>query len=177
MRCDAFRELMDSYLEEALEGAERQAWRTHLRTCADCRRWAVRVEPTLLFAATEAAAVDGRKVDACADRVAALIRQQRLEQRLGRRRRPWLAAAAAVLLLVGAGVVWQQMTAPDDQVAAPAVVPAVADAQVAPTQPPQGQPPQVEVNMDGEGVRVYQFAGGSDDDTTVLFIVNPALES
>jgi hypothetical protein len=31
--------------------------------------------------------------------------------------------------------------------------------------------------MDGEGVRVYHFAVEGDEDTTVAFVVNPALES
>jgi hypothetical protein len=171
MRCEGFRELLDRYLEETLDGVERRAWRDHLRDCGQCRRWAVAAEPTLLFAAAQTPPDDQRKIDACADRVAAVIRQERLEQRLRRRRRPWLAAAAAALLVVGIGVVWQMSPAGRDMPAAE-VVPVAAEAA-----PVQVQPPQVEVNMDGEGVRVYQFAGGENDDTAVLFIVNPALES
>jgi hypothetical protein len=37
-------------------------------------------------------------------------------------------------------------------------------------------PPTVEVEMAGEGVRVYQFASDGDPDTAAYFIVNPALE-
>jgi len=176
MRCDAFRQLLSSYLDESLEGAEREAWRSHLRACGECRRWAVASEPTLLFATAQPEVEDQRGVDACADRVMAAIRQQRLEQRLRPRRRPWLAAAAALVALVGGGVLWQTIPQGDEP-STPGVVPASVDAGVGPAQLPQTQPPKVEVNMDGEGVRVYQFAGGSDDDTTVLFIVNPALES
>jgi hypothetical protein len=34
----------------------------------------------------------------------------------------------------------------------------------------------VEVDMNGDDVRVYQFATEEDTDTAVYFIVNPALE-
>jgi hypothetical protein len=36
--------------------------------------------------------------------------------------------------------------------------------------------PTVEVEMPSEDIRVYQFATENDPDTTVVFIVNPALE-
>jgi hypothetical protein len=37
-------------------------------------------------------------------------------------------------------------------------------------------PPRIEVDMVGEGVRVYQYADQQDGDTAVTFIVNPQLE-
>jgi hypothetical protein len=44
------------------------------------------------------------------------------------------------------------------------------------TEAESAAPPTVEVEMAGEGVRVYQFATDGDPDTAAYFIVNPALE-
>ncbi len=38
-------------------------------------------------------------------------------------------------------------------------------------------PPQVQVDMTDEGVRIYQYADDGDSSTAVYYIVNPALES
>ena len=39
------------------------------------------------------------------------------------------------------------------------------------------QPPEVEVDMNGEGVEIYRFASDEDENTAVVYVVNPALES
>jgi hypothetical protein len=176
MRCDSFRRQMRPYLAEELEGDVRAAWREHLRSCAECREWAVAEEPTLLLAGLPVRGPDPRRVDACADAVSALIRQERLKTRLRRSSRPWLAAAAAVLVLTCAGLIWRLL--PGHAAAGP-VPQATPVAAVMAEEPASGRqpPPQVEVDMPGDGVRIYHFASDEDANTAVLFIVNPALES
>ena len=173
MRCDTFRERLNGYLDESLDDDQRRAVREHLASCSECGRWAVAHEPTLLFtkAATDAVASPAR-VEACTEAVLAQVRQRRLERRLGARRRPWIAAAAAAVVMIGGAMVWTLTGGhPGTAVDTPTTefVGAAADAT-----PP---PPRVEVDMIGEGVRVYQFAQESDADTAVLYVVNPALES
>jgi predicted anti-sigma-YlaC factor YlaD len=168
MDCSEFRVLLDAYLEDTLEKDSRLVVRSHLSDCASCGEWARSVEPSLLFAMAESGPVDLARIEACAVAVTGQIRQQRLARRLQRRRRPWLAAAAAAAVaLVGAGA-WRLL--PVDGDIAPAVSHAVGESA-------QGAaPPTVEVDMNGDNVRVYQFAAEEDTDTAVYFIVNPAME-
>ncbi len=174
MRCQEFRELVDRYLEESLDEARREGFRSHLSSCAVCRQVALQRDPTLLFAALEPQGDDEEEVERCVTAVTASIRRDRLERRL-RRPRPWLAAAAA--FLAGAGVVatWEATrhdAFPAAQSAGSVATPAVAAA------PRDGAPPpEVQVDMPGEGVRVYQFADQVDRNTAVCYIVTPALES
>ena len=111
----------------------------------------------------------------CGAAVTARVRQERLERRLGERRQPWLAAAAAALVVVGAGVVWRLM--PPTSPATLGVPPATVTAAEAPGPEKRTEPPRVNVDMPGEGIRIYQYAQEPDDDTAVYFIVNPAMES
>jgi len=169
MECTEFRRDLDAYLEESLEEDRRLLFRRHLRECASCSEWARAVEPSLLFAMADSGPVDMARVEACAAAVTAQIRQQRLAQRLDRRRRPWLAAAAAAVIVLGGTAAWQLVSGGGDvQPAAPGRAQAVSNA--------NSEPPTVEVEMSDAEVRVYQFADDDDSDTAVYFIVNPALE-
>ncbi len=172
MRCDTFRDRVTDYLEESLNDDDRRAVREHLAMCAECARWAVDVDPTLIFArASSDQEASSARVEACTRAVLSQVRQRRLERRLGSRRRPWLAAAAAAVLALGAAAIWGVtglVSAPEVATPAPGFVGAAAH---------DAPPPKVEVDMVGEGVRVYQFAQDDDADTAVLYIVNPALES
>ena len=128
----------------------------------------MRRDPSMMFAAaypTEPAAV---RVEEVTQAVLGQIRQQRLERRLDRRRQPWLAAAAAVVVSVLAVFGWR-LLAPDEPVQAPTS----GDVQVVDVPSP---PPRVEVDMAGEGVRVYQYTDQQDNDTAWTFIINPELE-
>jgi predicted anti-sigma-YlaC factor YlaD len=176
MRCETFRRQLEPYLGDTLEGDVRAAWRAHLGQCTECRRWAVAEEPTLLFAALPRPEPEPARVAACATAVNALIRHQRLERRLRTDRRPFLAAAAAVILMVTGALVWRSLSAPPMGTAAAPPTPAVVSA-TSETAPSLQPPPEVEVDMAGEGVRVYHFASDEDSNTAVLFIVNPAMES
>jgi hypothetical protein len=128
------------------------------------------VDPTLLFAAVEPRTTDPRRTDSVSESVIAQIRQQRLARTLRPRRRPWLAAAAAVLVTVGGVTAWRVTQEGNGPAPDPAI-------EARDTSPQAAPPPQVQVDMPGEGVRVYQFAGDGNRDTAVYYIVNPALES
>jgi predicted anti-sigma-YlaC factor YlaD len=176
MRCETFREQLEPYLEERLVGDARQAWREHLQGCAECRQWAAIQEPTLLLSSLPSREADPARVAACAAAVTALIHQERLRSRLRPRLRSYLAAAAAILGLALAGLLWRTMPSGGDPSGRPQVTPIAATVAIAPESDAL-PPPQVEVDMTGEGVRVYHFASDQDASTAMLFIVNPALES
>jgi predicted anti-sigma-YlaC factor YlaD len=171
MRCDDLREKLRSYLEDSLSEEERHILRRHLRECASCRSWAVGIDPTLLFVAAEPPRAEPDEIERCTEGVLGLIHQERLSRRLRSRKRPWLAAAAALLVAVGAVSVWRVVATGDHEVV-PSGVGEAADPLV--EAPP---PPQVDVDMPGEGVRVYQYADERRPDTVVYYVVNPALES
>ncbi len=169
MDCSEFHELLDAYLEDSLEEDQWVLFRRHFRDCTSCGEWARGVEPSLLFAMAESGPVDLARIEACAAAVTGQIRQERLAGRLLRRRRPWLAAAAAAaVVLVGAGA-WRLLPVGGD--VAPAL--SLAGGETSET---VAAPPTVEVEMNGDDVRVYQFATEEDADTAVYFIVNPAME-
>ena len=169
MICNEFREALDRYLADSLETPERDAFRGHLRSCASCRHWAIRSEPTLVFSALEPRSPDSKRVEECTHNVLAQIRQGRIARRL-RWRRPWLAAAAAIVVAIGAGTAWRLTSS--GGITPPADVTENTGA-VIEKQPP----PRVRFEMQDEGVRVYQFADDGDENNAVYFIVNPALES
>ena len=169
MNCEIFRKMIGSYLDETLEESRRHWFRTHLRECPTCRESALRNEPSLLFAMAPAEPGKPDAVEACAAAVMAGIRQNRLEGRLHRRRRPWLAAAAAVTLVMAGGLTWRTIVNGGSESLQP-VVGARQGAEL------QNSPPSVEVEMRGEDVRVYQFASEKDADTAVYLIIDPALE-
>ena len=168
MHCDDFSDLLDAYLEETLEGPQRKAFRAHLGSCDRCRRLAVRTDPTLLFSAAGEAEPDQVRIEDLTHAVMGEIRQQRLGQTLHRRRLGWLAAAATVVVSLAAVTGWR-LLAPTDEEAPSSVAEAQHTEQVNP-------PPRAEVDMAGEGVRIYQYADERDADTAVYFIVNPAME-
>jgi anti-sigma factor RsiW len=179
MSCEAYRELMDAYLDDSLDEVRRTGFRAHLRSCADCREIVVRHEPTMGLVLNAGAPVDEARVEACVTAVMSGIRRERLERRLRPSRTPWLAAAAAVVIaVVAAGWWWQSQDGP----AAPAPLQAEAaaepdvEATTETTAAPRVEPPRVEVDMTEEEVRVYRYAIGDDASTGAIFIVNPAME-
>ena len=171
MQCSEFRDALEQYLDDVLEGSRRESFRRHLRECRECRAWAIGVEPTLVFAAIETRAPDPDRVAACTASVMAQIRQQRLGRGLRPHRRRWLAAAAALLTAVVGGAGW--WFAGNDRPSPPGA--AAVEARDASGS--DALPPRVQVNMPDEGVRVYQFADDENRNTAVYYIVNPALES
>jgi anti-sigma factor RsiW len=166
MNCVLFHDMLDDYVGDTLDEDRRSRVRHHLRECSECRAWAVARDPSLVFAAAAEPPVDASRVEACAAAITAQIRQQRLRRRLPRHNRPWLAVAAAILIMVGGALVWQFVPS---SVRSPLMGQGGGGEEAS-------SAPTVEVEMPSEGVRVYQFATEDDPDTTVVFIVNPALE-
>jgi predicted anti-sigma-YlaC factor YlaD len=170
MQCKAFQEQLSAYLEEALEESQRTLWRQHLNGCASCREWALNEEPTLIFSTAEQSPASPAKVEECVTAVTALIRQDRLSRKLPARRvQPWLAVAAAVLIAIAGGTLWMQGNGENGTVP-------TAELSTPDASQPESPPPEVEVDMDGEGIRVYHFATEDDANVAATFIVNPALE-
>ena len=168
MNCDEFSVLLDGYLQDALDGPVRGAFRDHLAGCDRCRAAAVAADPSMLFSALGSREPERHTIEDLNRAVMADIRQQRLSRRLHRSRPRWLAAAAAVVISLAAVTGWRLLSpegrpAPD----------AVAEVKVVESDDP---PPRLEVDMTGTGVRVYQYADQQDGDTAVYFIVNPAME-
>jgi predicted anti-sigma-YlaC factor YlaD len=168
MNCGVFRETIGSYLDETLEEDRRLWFRNHLRECPTCREAALREEPSLLFAAAPEAPAKPELIEACAVAITARIRQDRLERHLHRRRRPWIAAAAAAVIVVGGGLAWRVMVGGGGNLQPGVEISRDLEAQIS--------PPTVEVEMDGDEVRVYQFATDEDSEMAVYFIVDPTLE-
>ncbi len=166
MECRRFEELLEAYLDERLEGADRAAWREHLGGCARCRRLALEREPVLLLSLAPRTEASGERVAACVGAVRALTHGQRLERTLGRRRRAWLTAAAAAVLVVAGGLGIRGLGQEDLRTAAaPPAVERAADSAPA---------PEVEVETRGGEVRVYRYA--VDGDMAVAFVVDPSME-
>ena len=167
MNCDRFVALIDEYLADRLDGADRDAWREHLAGCPACREKALMREPTLMFATLPKRVPDAGAVSACANGVRSLIHRDSLVHRLHVRSRRWLAAAAAVILILGGGLLWRAQAGPE--AGRPTVTAAGSPVRI--TAPA----PEVNVEMPGDHVRIYQFAVGSDD-LAVTYVVNPGME-
>jgi anti-sigma factor RsiW len=169
MNCENFRGLLARYVDDDLAEEDRKRFRRHLQECSSCREAALEVEPSLLFVALPARAPAAGQVEACAAAVTARIRQDRLQNRLNRRRLPWLAAAAATIVAVSGGLAWRVMTGGGEAILQPS-------ADTLRKVEEQTIPPTVEVETDGDEVRVYRFTTDDDANTAVYFIVDPALE-
>jgi predicted anti-sigma-YlaC factor YlaD len=165
MECERFREHLNAYVAERLEGVERLEWRDHLRGCRDCRGWALGEEPTLWLAVEAPSVAEPARVEACVTAVTTMARQQTISRRLSGGRR-WVLAAAAVAVLALGGLLWSLGGMGGGVV--------TADGRPVDSGLPA---PDLEVEMEGEGVRVYQFTGDGEEDTVVAFVVNPALDS
>lgn len=157
MTCLEVRAQLAAYLAEGLGEEERRRWRSHVTGCNACRRWVWQEDPAVALALSLPPLEPGD--DRFADEVLAGIRQRRVERALTRKGRLLRAAAAAVLVASILGYLrWTKVEGPT-VVATPAA-PAAA--------------PEPFVEVEGEGVRVYQLASGSD--VQVAFIVSPSVE-
>ncbi len=167
MDCPSFEKNIEDYLEDRLDSTERREFKEHLRTCARCRDEALSIDPSFLVSTLSPGAVDGQRVERCASAVTAMIRQERLQRRMGgfgvRRA---MAAAAAVIIVLAGGLLWHSQ-----QQEGPTVV-AESEAPSAENVPP----PRVEIEMPSSDVTVYQFAGTNSESTAVYFVVNQEME-
>ena len=169
MQCETFEKLIEAYLEDALDDLQRRAFREHLGSCECCRDKAICVDPSLMLSAMPPRAEDSQKIEAVTQAVMGQIRQQRIDRRIHGRGRQWLAAAAMVVVSLVGVTGWRLLSSDGGEAPMLAVAQVQATEQTVP-------PPRVEVDMPGEGVRVYQYADEDDSDTAVYFIVNPAME-
>ena len=180
MSCESYRDLLPAYLDESLDEVRRTGLRAHLRSCAECRAFAIETDPTLMFSLADRDEPSADRIEACVSGVIAGVRQERLQQRLRPSRRPWLAFAAAVVLAVGASAVWwvaNDAAEGQPTIQAEAQEPElIVPAETGEDPPLVEPPPRVEVDMTQEEVRVYQYAIGDDDSTAAVFIVNPGME-
>ncbi|MCG6961792.1 MAG: zf-HC2 domain-containing protein [Acidobacteria bacterium] len=167
MDCERFEELIDAYLTENIDEELRRRWRAHLAACQQCRSSALEREPMLLLASAPQREASPFEVAACARGVRALIHQRRLTHRLHRRAYRWLAAAAVVVVLLSGGMMLRSLHV----AGTPPRTAATDQAQ----EPSPAQAPEIDVEMDGRNVRVYQFAV-DDPNMAVTLIVNPAME-
>lgn len=168
MNCTEFSSLLEAYLQETLDGPTRADFRAHLESCNRCRAFAVQTDASMLFSVAGAVEADRARIEDLTRAVMGTIRQQRLRRRLNRPRRGWLAAAAAVAISLAAVTGWRLL--------APVAVDVPLDVAESERSEQADPPPRIEVDMAGEGLRVYQFADQPDADTAVYFIVNPAME-
>jgi anti-sigma factor RsiW len=168
MNCEIFRKMIGSYIDETLDEDRRDWFRSHLRECVACRNRALREEPSLFFTAAQDPPVNVEAVEACVSSVTARIRHDRLERRLNRNYRPWLAVAAAAIIVLGGGIAWLGMTGYG--------LPSKPSAESSRSFEVKTPPPSVEVEMESDTVRVYQFAAEDNSDSAMYFIVDPAME-
>lgn len=164
--CAEVRRRLQAFLAlELVENEERQV-RAHLRECTSCQEVAAEREPALFFASALAAAGPAVEDEGFVPAVMAAVHQRRLETRLKARRRRWLAAAVvAGVLLAGVGALRHGEFRPS-------VVGQRVDSPAS-AYPPL---PVVEVEVEGEDVRLYQLAGSASGEVQVAFIIDPGLE-
>lgn len=188
------RTLAHRFDPQAPEPADWPALESHLETCADCRRRAVAVDPSLLFALhrPEApASHDGPRDEAAAmiEAVATMRRAARVERR-AEESRPWTrrlggarwtrwaaaAAVAAVTLSFGAlgigGLGDEPAAGSGARAEAPAAAPHLPEAPQA-----VGAARSVPVfeGLDRPEARVYEWMS-EDSDVAVLMIVDENLD-
>jgi len=164
MACRDVARLRGAFLALELGREQEAALREHLAGCPEC---------AAALAANDAAAALALRLgsDAIADdptfvtEVMGGIHQRRVERRFARRRRGMLAMAAGLLLAVLAGWAWLQSGG---------VTPPVAVAERERPAATAAEPAFVEV--EGEGVRLYQLDTASHESVRIALIVDPQLE-
>lgn len=145
----------------------------HLRDCADCRRRALALDPTLLFVAEPPLEVSDREVETIRRNVAALCRARRVERdcesRRGRLARPAAAAiVGAVLLLLPTHTARPPIPSGFLQQAAGGATPFVVES----TSASEAPAPVLE-QLDRRSARVYQFG---EEDLSVVMVVDETFD-
>jgi predicted anti-sigma-YlaC factor YlaD len=156
---------LEAFVGLDLQGDEETEVRDHLRACAACRDRYVAAEPTLVLS-LPLAAVPAPEDDFFVSGVLAGIHQRRVERQVTSHGRWWLGAAAAVLLAVMGSTVLYLRVQGGGATTPSMIAEGSTSVELA------------SVEVDGEGVRLYQLTVPSRDvrDVQVAFIVNPQLE-
>jgi predicted anti-sigma-YlaC factor YlaD len=161
--CAEVSTLLERFLSLELSPATESDVRLHLAGCASCRAAVEAAEPATGIALRLAAVAETPDEEFVAG-VLAGVRQHRIERRLARDWRRWVGAAAALLVVVIGGYVGTR-----GKVAPGASTVAMAAAHV-----PTDDAAFVEV--EGDGVTVYQLTSPSEDGVQVALIIDPRLE-
>jgi len=166
MTCKETRRLQARFFAMELAAEQEAEVRDHLETCRECRRAYANAEPSFAFAAALRRTNASDEGATFVSEVMAGVRQRRSEQAVAphRRRLPLSLAAAAVLTLAAGLLLVRGPMGPDEQRAA--VDGAAASAAVEPAL----------VEVEGEGVRIYQLASDGEGAVQVAFIVDPQME-
>ncbi len=161
MSCGKVCGWLPAYVALGLGEDERQEFRAHVRGCQECRRLLWQEDPALAMALALPAAepTDGHFVE----EVVAGIHQRRVEKSLARKKRVWRRVAAAAFLFLALGLAYERW-------------PRVPPPTVVATPVQEKLVPEPFVEVEGEGVRVYQLVSEGEARTQVAFIVSPAVE-
>lgn len=158
MTCAQLQQHLGDWLADRLPAAEEARLRAHLRQCSACRSYLWEREPAaaLGICLPQEGFEDSRFVS----EVLSGLRQRRAEQSLAAKPSWKLGRAAAALLLVG--------------LAAAAFGHRARPWSGSPLRAQQRPAVEPFVEVEGEGVRVYQLATG--EKVQVAFIVSPTME-
>jgi len=170
MNCSEFLKNLPRYLDEAIDGTERQSWREHLNQCSSCREIALGRDPSLILSAGLSQTIDQEGVDVCLANLNSMIRQEKLKRRMGHSSKWWYAAAAAVFLMISANFLPRFSPEAGLGQRAEAVPTVVVSDQH------EVQPPRMDIDMARDGLRIYQFADAGDENAVAYFIVDESLE-
>jgi len=169
IECRDVGRLRSAYLALELDHASEAEIRSHVTGCDRCRAELAAADAAVGLA-LRLPEIDVREDESFVSGVLAGIHQRRIEGRVVHRRRGVLAAAAGLLLAVLGG--WALLR--DRGAATPAEVAAQVRRAPAAVEP-------AFVEVEGEGVRLYQIDAATPDATRpegmrVAFIVDPQLE-
>jgi predicted anti-sigma-YlaC factor YlaD len=162
--CREVRRLQSAFLTLSLEPATERTVREHLAGCAECHGVLAEREPVTAIA-LRLGEVKVSDDAGFVGEVLAGLHQRKLERRLTRRRRGWVAAAAAVLLAALGG--WTFLRQPSS---VPQTVAAVHRRPAASAVEPAF------VEVQGDGVRLYQLDTAAQGAVRVALVVDPHLE-
>ncbi len=162
--CREVRRLQPAFLELALEPSSESEVRRHLAGCRECRA-ALAAQDAAAALALQLGEIEVAADGGFVGEVLAGVHQRQVERRLSHRRRRWTAAAAGLALTLLGGWALLRQSAPTTQAAA-AAHPHSAAVRVEPAF----------VEVEGDGVRLYQLDTASQGAVQVAFVVDPRLE-
>ena len=162
--CQEVRDLLPRLIGLELAPETEREVREHLGRCQECRA-ALDGEEPVLGLALRLAEVRGPADEEFVASVLGGVRLHRGERRLHHRPRRWLAAAALVVAILGGTlfVRWRLAVQGSAEVAAVRA----------------GRPVVTEgalVEVEGDGVRLYQLSPAGNTDVQVALVVDPRLE-
>jgi anti-sigma factor RsiW len=167
--CREVRRVLGSFIDLALDPQKEADVRRHLEGCEACSLALAEAEPPSALA-IRLAAIDVPADASFVGDVMAGVHQRRVERRLAHHRRRWLAAAAGLLIAVFGG--WAVMhEAGRTQQTAEAPRPLAA-----PKAAPSAKIEPAFVEVEGDGVRLYQLDSPAQGAVKVAFVVDPHLE-